>query len=123
MSSKKADNSTREKGLQGEERACAHLISRGYRILTRNYTRRIGEIDIIAEKDGILVFVEVRSRGPGRYGYPLASIDRRKRRRIVRTAEDFMVRKELTMRSARFDVIAITGAELEHIEGAFVKGE
>lgn len=115
--------STRSKGRKSEDLACSHLLSLGYSIRERNYSRRMGELDIIAEIDGLLIFVEVRSRGPGPYGEPLASIDRRKQKRIIRTAEDYLIRRKLTMSPARFDVIAITGDELIHIEGAFVKGE
>src|SRR5437870_61274 len=58
------------RGTGGEEAACAHLEALGYRILTRNYRCRQGEIDIIALDGEVLVFVEVKTRSPSAYGSP-----------------------------------------------------
>ena len=61
----------RQRGSEYEELAAKYLISKGYRILERNYSDRAGEIDIIASKDGMLIFCEVKYRGGTGYGSAL----------------------------------------------------
>ena len=62
-------------GRRGEEAACAYLAERGYRILDRNWRCRLGEIDIVAERGDIVVFVEVRTRTGTRFGTGAESVD------------------------------------------------
>ncbi len=107
----------KEKGSRGEDRAAAYLNRQGYRILERNYRGKTGEIDIIAEKDGTLHFVEVKTRTSEDLGEPLEAIDRRKLGHILRTAEMYLYEKDLFDRYVCIDGIGISGDELEHIEG------
>jgi putative endonuclease len=114
----------RKAGIRGEEAAARHLLSRGYRIRDRNFRTRRGEIDLIAERGREVVFVEVRYRKSEEFGGPAASVDWRKRRRIVLAARVYLAMCGLAERPCRFDLIAITpgpggSARIEHLENAF----
>ncbi len=77
----------REKGNEAEQIACDHLTKNGYRIITRNFNCRVGEIDIIAQNGEDLVFVEVRSWHSAATVNPIDTISRRKQERVIRAAE------------------------------------
>lgn len=109
----------RKKGTEKEELAADWMTAHGYQILERNYRCRQGEIDLIGEKDGVLVFVEVKYRKDSRLGDPAEAVDLRKQHRIARTAEYYCWEKGRWNCPCRFDVIRILGAELEYIENAF----
>jgi putative endonuclease len=94
-------------GEAGENLACEELQRRGYAILARRYRRRGGEIDIIADDGGTLVFVEVKTRTGEAFGAPTEAITWTKRRRITLLAADFMSRFGYANRACRFDVVAI----------------
>src|SRR5439155_10913917 len=68
-----------ESGRRAEELAADFLRSQGFEILERNYRRRLGELDIIAERAGVLVIAELRTRSSTAFGGAAASVDRRKR--------------------------------------------
>ena len=111
-------------GDAAEERACRHLDRSGFTIVERNFRTRGGEIDIVARKRDVLVFVEVRSREVPDFGTPEESVTPAKRRRIVATARQYLSKvPPSSWREARFDVIAIEGsgdtAVLRHYQGAF----
>ena len=111
-------------GDAGEERACRHLDRSGFTIVERNFRTRGGEIDIVARKGDVLVFVEVRSREVTDFGTPEESVTPAKRRRIVATARRYLSNvPPSSWREARFDVIAIEGggdaAVLRHYPAAF----
>lgn len=72
-------------GRQGEELARRYLQQQGYRIIHKNYTIRGGEIDVITEKNGILVFVEVKTRRHNAFGKAEESFTPRKKRKLLRT--------------------------------------
>jgi putative endonuclease len=108
------------KGRAAEDRAAAYLRGLGFRIVARNWRSTRGEIDLIAERDGLLCFVEVRERGRGARVGPLESVDARKRARITAAAQAFLARNALTRAPVRFDVIAIDSSDrLTHIASAF----
>jgi len=73
-------------GALGEEMAARYLLRQGYQVLARNFRRRCGEIDIIAEKDGVTYFVEVKAKQSSAYAPPRSSVNQRKRRRIAAVA-------------------------------------
>ncbi len=79
-----------EAGRAGEAAAAAYLSFEGFRILRTNYRTASGEVDIIAEKDGRLSFVEVRTRRSRRYGTPEESLTERKAARLIAVAEAFI---------------------------------
>ena len=114
----------RAQGDAAEDRACRHLEVSGLTIVERNFRTRGGEIDIVARKGDLLVFVEVRSREVPDFGAPEASVTPAKRRRIVGAARRYLSKVPPSSWSeARFDVIAIEGsgdaAVLRHYPAAF----
>jgi len=111
-------------GDAAEEQACRHLDRSGFTIVERNYRTKGGEIDIVARKGDVLVFVEVRSRVDADFGMPEESVTPAKRRRIVVAARQYLSDvPPSSWREARFDVIAIEGsgddAVLRHYPAAF----
>jgi putative endonuclease len=117
--------STRDRGAAGEDLAAAHLVREGWSVLERNFRSRAGEIDIIAEKDGEVAFVEVKAWR----SIPAAdlefSVDGRKQRRIAEAARYYVSRRPgLAERTLRFDVIFLGGGDpaIRHIERAFNGG-
>ena len=110
-------------GRAGECRAAQHLLARGYRILDRNWRCAQGEIDIVACGDGVLVFVEVKTRRSLAFGHPFEAVDARKRERLWRLAHAWAARhpEQSRGRARRVDAIGIVGADpatgaLEHLE-------
>ncbi|WP_336764997.1 YraN family protein [Paenibacillus sp. USHLN196] len=115
-----------QKGRLGEEAACRWLRENDYRIIRQNWRCRSGEIDIIASREGLIVFVEVRSRsGAAQYGTPQESIDMRKMQQVRSTASVYLQMTGETDHQIRFDVIAVmlnqTGdvVSVDHIINAF----
>jgi putative endonuclease len=111
-------------GMQGEELACSELRRRGYAILARRYRTRFGEIDIVSERGGTLVFVEVKARRTRRYGEASAAIPFWKRRRLAAMALDYQAWTGRLTTRCRFDVVAIDGfgtkrMSIRVIENAF----
>lgn len=111
-------------GTLGEQAACAALEGRGYRILHRNYRVRGGEIDIVCEKDGALVFCEVKTRTSAQFGIPEEAVTHSKRRRLRRLALEYLQREGQRAQALRFDVIAVEMADgrvtdCRHLEAAF----
>ena len=117
-------------GITGEDLAAAHLESLGFRILARRYRVRLGEIDLVALRPGLLIFVEVKTRRQNRFGVPAESVHNRKQLRIARAAECFLAGPQagrFKSLPCRFDVNAVTlddGAapRIEHLEDAFRPG-
>lgn len=111
-------------GEFGERLAAQHLEAKGYRVIERNYRRREGEIDIIAELGGILAFVEVRCRRGNAMGAAVQSLSRTKQRRLVALAEAYAQDNPGVPDQRRIDVIAVDLApdgrllSVAHIEGA-----
>ena len=107
------------KGNKGEEIASNFLKKNKYKILERNYSNKIGEIDIIAEKNGVIVFVEVKERETLAFGRPIEAVDGRKQNKIRQTAEVYLMSKRKNWVETRFDVVEILGEEVNLIENAF----
>jgi putative endonuclease len=96
-------------GKAGEDLACRELERRGYAVLARRYRTRFGEIDIVADDHGVIVFVEVKARTSKRYGDAAEAVSFRKRRRIGAMALDYLAWTGGLDRRCRFDVVAIDG--------------
>lgn len=111
--------STTEAGGDAETTAAATLVRLGYRILTRNYRIKSGEIDLVAEDGKILCFVEVRSRADGAHGTPEETISRTKRRRLASAAQHYLTRHRREDAHCRFDVVAIEGKNVRVLKDAF----
>jgi putative endonuclease len=94
-------------GKQYEQRAVEMLCAAGLHILERNFTRKTGEIDIVAQDALCLVFLEVRLRKHPGFAGAAASVDRRKQGKIIRTAQLYL-RANPRWKNApcRFDVLA-----------------
>jgi len=115
-------NTRIEKGRLGEDIAVEHLASKGYRIIERNFRCKLGEIDIIAEHDGEVVFVEVRSRQSDSTFDPAYSINYRKQQKVIRAAQVYLSKRYQRMPAARFDVVLVDVGrrlEVEIIRDAF----
>jgi putative endonuclease len=109
-------------GAAGELAAEELLLAKGYRIVARNHRCRRGEVDLIAERGELLVFVEVRTRATAAFGGPEETVSWAKQRRVVMAARDFLARRRGPERGARFDVIAVVDGrppKLTHLENAF----
>jgi len=107
-------------GAVAEDRAAEFLQSQGLRLLQRNFRCRLGEIDLIMQDGADLVFVEVRSRSNAGYGSALETIGPRKRQRVARAAALYLQRHPAAARTnCRFDVVAMDGARLQWVRGAF----
>ena len=96
-----------EKGRRGEDLAVAFLLLKGYKVIHRNWRMKIGEIDIVAEHSGTLVFCEVKSRTSLNYGAGAEAVNSRKQQRIMRTALLYMQHFNIFNQPCRFDVIEI----------------
>lgn len=105
-------------GVRAEDGAAGFLKRLGYRIVERNFRSKMGEIDIIAWDGEVLVFVEVKSRSAGLFGLPQEAVGPPKRRKIIKTAMFYILRKGLDC-PMRFDVIAMKEGAIEHIPNAF----
>ena len=101
----------RELGKNYEERAVHLAVEAGYNILAKNYHARVGEIDIVAEKNGMIVFIEVKYRKDETHGYGSESIDRKKLRRLYQAARKYLSLNGLEERVVRFDMIIFTGEQ------------
>ena len=111
-------------GRRAERRAERLLRRHGLRTLARNYTRRTGEIDLVMLDGDVLAFVEVRYRSAPAWTSGLGSVDRGKRRRLARTAEQYLEEHpEHRYRGIRFDVVSASKGNyrlaFEWIQDAF----
>lgn len=106
----------RPAGLRGagddwEMLAERRLTAAGYRILDRNFRTRSGELDFVAEENGVVCFVEVKGRRGKGFGLPAEAVTGEKRRRIFRTAEAWLARERRGNVPCRFDVVSILEAD------------
>jgi putative endonuclease len=107
-------------GAAFEARALTFLQRQRLRFVARNVVCRGGEIDLVMrERDGALVFVEVRARAGGGYGGAVASVVWQKQQRIVRAAQHFLAAHDGAMPACRFDVIAFERGRLLWLRDAF----
>lgn len=112
-------------GSRSERAAATYLKRLGYRILHRNFSCPLGELDLIALDGSCIVFVEVRSTEADDMTKPAASVDDAKQRRLTRLALFYLQRKRLLDRSARFDVLTLSWPAnsdrpaVEHYRNAF----
>jgi putative endonuclease len=117
------ERNKRKQGTDGETQAAEYLKSLGFRIVRRNYRYGRGEIDLIAEEHGELIFVEVKMRRSRLYGTPEEAITPQKQKKIRAAAEGYLAQYQLFDRICRFDVIAIEclsgRTEIRHIRDAF----
>ncbi len=104
----------------GEEIAVKYLQDKNFTIIKRNYKKNNGEIDIISKDKESVVFIEVKYRQNKKFGSPLEAITQKKLKKILETAELFLLENNMTDSEVRFDAISILKIgdflEIEHIE-------
>jgi putative endonuclease len=106
------------RGERAEQLARDFLKQHGYEIIAERYRWRGGEIDLIARDGNSLVFIEVRSRTKERFGLPEETVNIKKQRKILLTAQHYLARHPHTL-PVRFDVVAISGGRLRLYKDAF----
>jgi putative endonuclease len=114
---------SRGAGQRWERLAEKHLKAAGFTLRERNVRGRFGEIDLVAEENGVLCFVEVKAKSGPRFGAPVEAVTLEKQRRIARAAQEYLARRRSGPVPCRFDVVAIRespeGAHVEIVRGAF----
>lgn len=112
-------------GVWGEDIACEHIKNAGFEIIARNYTSRYGEIDIIAQGFGFIIFAEVKQRKSGSMISGIDAVSRLKMQKIYQTALTYLSENPCELQP-RFDVISIVGSKsnpesvcIQWIENAF----
>ncbi len=115
-------------GALGECVAQTHLKNSGYKILDKNFSCKCGEIDLIAEYSGYICFVEVKTRYVANFGTPAESVTLSKQQKIYKTAQVYILRKNIINSNFRFDVIEVilshdnNDFSVNHIQDAFQLG-
>jgi len=111
-----------ELGKKGEELAVAYLLEDGYTILERNWTYRKAEIDIIAQKEGILAVIEVKTRSSIDFGLPQDFVKPKKIQLLIKAVNAYINYRDIDL-DVRFDIIAIQkngeSFAIEHLNDAF----
>ena len=114
-------------GAEGEKRVAAFLRKRGFNVIKRNFQCRYGEVDIIAENNEYILFVEVKTRKENALISGIDAVDSHKQSRITLAAQDY-IRKTYCEKQPRFDVAEVTvfekadktlGYNLKYLENAF----
>lgn len=107
-------------GNKAEDQATDYLKRQGYKIIERNYNLPCGEIDIIAKKNKTLVFVEVKYRKNSEdFGGPAAAVNKAKQKKVINAALSYIKTKKPNYDGLMFDIIAVSGDKIEHIQNAF----
>ncbi len=110
-------------GRKGEEVTSSFLEKSGYKIISRNYKTKLGEIDIIASDKDTICFIEVKTRNSERFGSPFEAVSAAKQRKISRVALGFLKERSLLDRRARFDVVSVLyskeAPQIDLIKNAF----
>ncbi len=121
MNSRSGKSISKERGDIGESFACDLLRKKGYRIISRNWRCRWGEIDIIAQDGDVIVFVEVKSAKSKYFGNPARWVDSRKQSHLVESAMQYISDEIGEDVPVRFDVVAVNLNKMnaEHIINAF----
>jgi putative endonuclease len=113
-----------EFGLRGERVAERWLLSRGWRVLQRRYRSGHRDIDLIAKRDDLVAFVEVKARSGNEFGGPVAAVNWKKQSELVRSAATWIDRHGRTGEVYRFDVIGVLVSgdrvRVQHVENAFL---
>jgi putative endonuclease len=111
-----------KRGNEGEQLAADFLTKNGFEIVERNYRHKRSEIDLIIKRTNWLIFVEVKTRTSDAFGHPEEFVDRKKARKILEGAENYMYENNW-QGNVRYDIVAVTIADsvphIVHIEDAF----
>lgn len=115
-------------GQASEMQAERFLLAKGYRILDRNVRTPLGELDLVAEDRGVVVFVEVKGRTTEAFGGALLAVNHRKRTKLTKLAALYLAQRHWSDKACRFDVVLVRGrssdqGQIEHLQNAFDLGE
>lgn len=106
------------------EKLAARFYSRqGFEILERNWRAGRKELDLIVSKEGLVVFVEVKSASTKKFGHPAERVDQRKISNIVEAARWYLAKNDIQQCDLRFDVVTFENGQLEHFPDAFQASE
>ena len=108
-----------KKGSFGERLVEEFMKKNGYKIIEKNCRLGKKEIDIIATKDDLIIFTEVKLRNSRKYGRGFEALIRNKKRNIIKAAKDYLLKHNYDGYNVRFDVASIDEGELMYIEDAF----
>jgi len=110
-------------GEAGERIAEAWLVQRGWRILDRRFRSGHRDLDLVAEREGVVAFVEVKARRGRSFGDPVEAVNWRKQRELTRSAGVWIARYGAAKQAFRFDVVGVlldgSGTRIRHVENAF----
>jgi putative endonuclease len=113
-------------GIDGETLACEELEKRGYSIVERRFRTRFGEIDVVADDRGTVVFVEVKTKTDSSFSDPVESVTKQKQRRLVSMAEQYVAYHRIDHMPCRFDVVTVDTSmapcKVTHYKDAFRPG-
>ena len=116
---KESKRNNRALGSRKEQVAKWFLEQNGYEILGMNYRCSYGEVDIICQKNGYIIFVEVKYRSSDKNGFPGQAVDNGKQKKISQVARQYLYSAHLSEVKCRFDVVEILGNKIRIIENAF----
>jgi len=116
-------SSERQKGREFEQRAEEYLRARGYTIIEKNWQAGHKEIDLIAQLNNTVIFVEVKAAMGDKFGHPAEWVDKKKRANLVAAAGQYITDRKLKDVDYRFDLITFFDGKLEHYENAFTADE
>lgn len=119
QSARTSDLSNRARGQWGEDRAAAHYRRLGYDVIDRNWRSPTGELDLVVFDGSTYVFSEVKARRTADFGPASAAVTVAKQRRIRQLAVEWLRANDVHASCIRFDVVAITGTDLELLTDAF----
>lgn len=106
-------------GKEQEERVCKYLKRKGYEILERNFKCKVGEIDIICEKDERIIFIEVKSRTNTKFGYGRDAISEERTRHTKNASIHYLKNYVDKKKSIRYDLIEVLNDEITHLEAIY----
>ena len=106
-------------GAHGEALAAAWYEARGFTVVDRNWRRREGEIDLVLQRERLLVICEVKARSSARFGMPFEAVTRTKQLRLRRLGAMWLAETSVRGVDVRFDVASVSGAVVDVIEAAF----
>ena len=109
-------------GARAEALAAAAMRVQGYQVLEQRFRYGHSDVDLVARRGAVVVFVEVKSRADDRYGAATEAVTARKQANLVRAASVWLTRHARPWDAVRFDVITVTGRRLEWLEDAFRPG-
>ncbi len=113
-------SSSRSKGTEYEQKAAVYMMQHNMLVLEQNYRCRQGEVDIVGQENGYLLFVEVKYRKNTGAGYPSEAVTPSKQAKIKETARYYLYSHDMPETTkVRFDVAAILGEDIRYIKDAF----